>query len=53
MQVHIKKPIPTPKSCDPEFWAHWIKKHNEKEFQFENGEPNFEEVAEQWEKSNS
>ncbi len=52
MQVHIKKPVPTPKSCDPEFWAHWTKKHNENEFQFKNGEPNFEEVAEQWEKSN-
>lgn len=50
MQVKIKKPSPTPKSSDPEYWKHWTNAYEKDENPFKNGEPDFERVAEKWEK---
>lgn len=49
MEVSVRMPNPEPKSDDPKFWEHWTNKYKEDEFQFENGEPDFEEVCRVWE----
>ena len=50
MQVTIKTPNPAPRSSDPRYWAHWTNTYNPKEFFFEDGEPNFEQICSLWEK---
>jgi len=49
MEVSVRMPKPEPKSDDPKFWEHWTNNYEDNEFQFDNGEPDFENVCRTWE----